>query len=63
MRERPWGAGAAFIALTGWGMDEDRRKSTEAGFGFHLVKPVAPLELEQLLAAILPGDRRAERAP
>jgi CheY-like chemotaxis protein len=28
------------IALTGWGQDEDRRKSQEAGFDGHLVKPV-----------------------
>ncbi len=28
------------IALTGWGQDEDRRRSQEAGFNFHVVKPV-----------------------
>ena len=40
------------IALTGWGQDEDRRKSQEAGFNGHLVKPVDPAALQQLLAAL-----------
>ena len=40
------------IALTGWGQDEDRQRSTEAGFDFHLVKPVDFAALEQLLASL-----------
>jgi len=40
IREQPWGSGIRMIALTGWGQDEDRRKSQEAGFDGHLVKPV-----------------------
>jgi signal transduction histidine kinase/CheY-like chemotaxis protein len=39
------------IALSGWGQDEDRRRSTEAGFQAHLVKPVELSALERLLAA------------
>jgi hypothetical protein len=38
------------VALTGWGQDEDRRKSEEVGFNTHLVKPVEPSALEKLLA-------------
>ena len=38
------------IALTGWGQEEDRRKSQEAGFDHHLVKPVDLTALEGLLA-------------
>jgi CheY-like chemotaxis protein len=38
------------IALTGWGQDEDRRRSQEAGFNFHVVKPVELSALENLLA-------------
>jgi PAS domain S-box-containing protein len=38
------------IAQTGWGQDEDRRRSTEAGFDFHFVKPVDPQALQELLA-------------
>lgn len=38
------------IALTGWGMSEDRRRTREAGFDHHLVKPVAPETLLELIA-------------
>jgi CheY-like chemotaxis protein len=37
------------IALTGWGQDDDRRRSTDAGFDRHLVKPVDPLKLKKLI--------------
>jgi CheY-like chemotaxis protein len=40
MREQPWGKQMLVIAITGWGQDVDRRKSREAGFDHHLVKPV-----------------------
>ena len=40
------------IALTGWGQNEDRQRSLEAGFDHHLVKPVDPDALEQLLAGL-----------
>jgi CheY-like chemotaxis protein/two-component sensor histidine kinase len=40
VRSEPWGSDMTLIALTGWGQDEDRRKSDEAGFDGHLVKPV-----------------------
>jgi CheY-like chemotaxis protein len=36
------------IALTGWGQDEDRRKSSAAGFDAHWTKPVDPAMLEAL---------------
>ena len=54
IREQPWGAGIVLVALTGLSQDEDRRLSHEAGFDFHLVKPVEPVALEKLLA-IVPG--------
>ena len=38
------------IALTGWGQEEDRRRSQEAGFDHHLTKPVELAALEKLLA-------------
>jgi CheY-like chemotaxis protein len=38
------------IAQTGWGQEEDRRRSTEAGFDAHLVKPINPAALQALLA-------------
>jgi signal transduction histidine kinase len=42
--------GLLLVALTGWGKDEDRRLSEEAGFDAHLVKPVDLAALEKLLA-------------
>jgi CheY-like chemotaxis protein len=43
---------ATLIAISGWGQDDDRRRSREVGFHHHLVKPVAPLELDALLASL-----------
>jgi signal transduction histidine kinase/ActR/RegA family two-component response regulator len=41
------------VALTGWGQDEDKRRSREAGFDHHLTKPPEPEVLERLIAAAL----------
>ena len=40
------------MALTGWGQDEDQRKSKDAGFDHHLVKPVDYEALSQILASM-----------
>ncbi|HEY5929932.1 MAG TPA: CHASE3 domain-containing protein, partial [Burkholderiales bacterium] len=40
IREQAWGKDIMLVALTGWGQEEDRRKSRDAGFDEHLVKPV-----------------------
>jgi CheY-like chemotaxis protein len=45
------------IALTGWGQDEDRRRSQEAGFDAHLVKPVDHGQLMRLLAELPRAER------
>jgi PAS domain S-box-containing protein len=50
IREQPWGKGVVILALTGWGQEEDRRKSGEAGFNGHLVKPVEHAALVKALA-------------
>lgn len=39
IRRKPWGADVRLIALTGWGSPEDRKRTREAGFDDHLVKP------------------------
>jgi len=52
IRAQPWGAQLVLVALTGRSQDEDRRLSHEAGFDFHLVKPVEPAALEKLLAIV-----------
>lgn len=49
LREKRSSAELTIIALTGFGRDEDRRASAEAGCDFHLVKPVAPHELHTFL--------------
>jgi PAS domain S-box-containing protein len=49
IRQQPWGRDMMLVALTGWGQDEDRRRSQEAGFNFHVVKPVELAVLEKLL--------------
>ena len=52
VREQPWGKDIVVIALTGWGQEDDRRKSEEAGFNGHLVKPVDYDKLLELLASL-----------
>jgi len=49
IRRRPEHAGVRLIAMTGWGQESDRRRSTEAGFDFHLIKPADMGALESLL--------------
>jgi PAS domain S-box-containing protein len=51
VRSEPWGKEIIIIALTGWGQDDDRRKSEEAGFNGHLVKPVDYDKLLELLGS------------
>jgi PAS domain S-box-containing protein len=52
VRAQSWGREMVLIALTGWGQDEDRRKSREAGFDGHLVKPVDYPALLDLLGSL-----------
>jgi CheY-like chemotaxis protein len=52
IRSQPWGESMALAALTGWGQDEDRRRTAEAGFDHHLVKPAEPAEIRKLLAQV-----------
>ena len=52
VREQAWGKDITIIALTGWGQDDDRRKSREAGFDGHLVKPVDYAALTELLNSL-----------
>ena len=54
LRALAGGGDIVLIALTGYGQPEDRRRSEEAGFDTHLVKPVDPAALERTLSA----DRR-----
>jgi PAS domain S-box-containing protein len=49
-RIRLQGRRVLLVAVTGWGQEEDRRRSRDAGFDHHLVKPVDPEKLMRLLA-------------
>jgi len=63
IRERPSGGDVVIIALTGWGQESDRRKSQDAGFDGHLVKPVDYGALTDLLRSIeAPAERVGTRA-
>ncbi len=50
IRQRPQFAATRLVALTGWGQDEDRRRTQESGFDHHLTKPVDIAALQALLA-------------
>jgi signal transduction histidine kinase len=52
IRAQPWGQAITLVALTGWGQDSDRRRSQEAGFDSHLVKPLDLDKLTDLLEAL-----------
>jgi CheY-like chemotaxis protein len=43
IRENAWGRSMFLIAVTGWGQDEDRQRSSEVGLNVHMVKPVEPV--------------------
>jgi CheY-like chemotaxis protein len=49
IRALPGGSDVLLIALTGWGQERDRRRTAEAGFDAHLVKPVDPLSMRGFL--------------
>jgi CheY-like chemotaxis protein/two-component sensor histidine kinase len=55
VRSDPELDGVTLIALTGWGQTEDRRRSQEAGFDHHLVKPVDLAALQALLITFAKG--------
>jgi signal transduction histidine kinase len=64
IRAQPWGRDITLVALTGWGQDSDRRRSGEAGFDSHLVKPLDLDKLTELLGRLPvrtaePADNRA----
>ena len=50
IRRQSWGKKIMLVALTGWGQQEDKRRSREAGFDAHLVKPIDFVALEELVA-------------
>jgi len=51
IRLHAWGKNVTLIALTGWGQQKDRQRTSEAGFDVHLVKPVGEAQLFRALAS------------
>jgi signal transduction histidine kinase len=52
IRAQPWGRTITLVALTGWGQESDRRRSGEAGFDSHMVKPLDLDKLMELLGRL-----------
>ena len=52
IRAAEWGGAVHIVSLTGWGQEQDRRNSAEAGANGHLVKPVAADTVFRLLAEL-----------
>lgn len=49
IRAEAWGRDAFLVAVTGWGQDDDKARTSAAGFNHHLTKPIDPDEIERLL--------------
>jgi CheY-like chemotaxis protein len=62
IRKEEWGKDMVLVALTGWGQEDDRQQSRDAGFDSHMVKPVDHDVLERFLAS-LPAARNASTPP
>ncbi len=53
LRQKDGLSQTVIIAVTGYGQDADRRRTKEAGFDYHLVKPIDSAQLEQVLSGLL----------
>jgi CheY-like chemotaxis protein len=62
IREENWAKNVVLVALTGWGQEQDRQRSQEAGFNLHIVKPVEPAALEELLTRLPERSMSRERS-
>lgn len=59
IRQEPWGKRMLVVAITGWGQDVDRRRSQEAGFDHHLVKPVDARAISDLMKEAAALEQRS----
>lgn len=62
IRHQYWDKNIVLVALTGWGQEEDRRRSKDAGFDHHMAKPLELAALTKLLAS-LPAEHESQRTP
>ncbi|HJT35667.1 MAG TPA: ATP-binding protein [Pirellulales bacterium] len=60
LRSEPEGSAIVIVAVTGWGQEADRRRTADAGFDHHLVKPVSAADVHRLLACEAEASRAAE---
>ncbi len=60
IRQNPHLKDVHLVAITGYGQDSDRQRSQEAGYEFHLVKPVESAELKELMAGFQPPHNLIE---
>jgi CheY-like chemotaxis protein len=56
IRKLPSGSEVILVAMTGWGQAEDRRKAKNAGFDYHMMKPVEPAAIEKLVQGLTLRD-------
>jgi CheY-like chemotaxis protein len=63
LRTQPNASKAVCIAVTGWGQDKDRQRSRDAGFDYHLTKPVELADVEAILRAESPKSWRSHSGP
>jgi PAS domain S-box-containing protein len=57
LRDQPWGKDIILAALTGWGQEEDKRRTRDAGFNHHFVKPLDLSMLQRFLAECQSSNR------
>jgi CheY-like chemotaxis protein len=57
IRQEAWGVQMTLVAVTGWGQDDDKRRAQEAGFDYHLTKPLDYAVLRMILASPGVSDR------
>jgi len=59
IRAQPWGADMLLVAQTGWGQEEDRRRTRQAGFDAHMTKPLDHSRLMSLMGQLPASPRSA----
>jgi PAS domain S-box-containing protein len=53
IRQQPWGKAILLVAVSGWGQEQHKSLAAEAGFDHHLVKPIAPADMQRMLSKSL----------
>jgi CheY-like chemotaxis protein len=52
LRADPRHSSTVLVAVTGWGSEEDKRRTRNTGFDFHLVKPVSAEAVDEILSRL-----------